>query len=339
MKQPTCTCASALLGALAVCITASPTLAQISAPSRVRSSATTTSTTAIVKPLADDFARLPQRVINSENRGAPLSGDALATANEQLRVSEMQARSGPGMPIERPGRTFASQRLATSTPMAGTECAESGRIGAPKGNVTPGGLISVRGCDLGRALGGIKMLGAFPGGSVSLEIVEWTPQLVLAKVPEGLRGVADQDVRIQYVASNGVPGNDQPARFAARRETIEVPDALLAVINCAHPQPSQCDYSDLLGSRWAYGDHSGADSQSGRDLWRITIGSAWQVDRIEARSVNAEPVILPHENGRQIVAVDWTSKPSDWSSLYHAQYYMRFFVTGPAGVALTTDID
>lgn len=281
------------------------------------------------------LARLPARVIDFQFRAMPLSGDALAAANEQVRVEASQAMLGPAPVVPPQGRSFGSRRLATPMPAIGVECVAARRIGVPKGNVTPGGLISVRGCDLGSGRGMLKMLGAFPGGAVALEIVEWTPQLVLAKIPDDIRGATDQDVRIQFMGADRAVGNDQPACFQARRETVELPETLVANINCAKPQFAACSYQSLLGQRWASGWHSGTDSQWGRDLWRLTIGSAWELARIESRLNNAEAVALPHEGTQQNITVDWTSRGDGDVDYYQASYAMRFFVIGPVGVAFT----
>jgi hypothetical protein len=91
----------------------------------------------------------------------------------------------------------------------------------------------------------------------------------------------------------------------------------------------------VLGARWASAWHSGGDSQRGSDQWRLSVGPAWALERIEHRPGLglSEPRAQPPSGNQQIVNVDWVSRASDWG--FQAQYLVRFFVTGPAGVPFT----
>jgi hypothetical protein len=340
--------------ALAISLLATTTMAsaQVSAPSRSMRATLPPAEAQTTAPIARTpealFAQLPARVVTIPTRGGPLTGDALSRANEQLQATERET-----LATESVGGRDSARRLNDAAAGAGpasATCAQKYRIGLPKGNVTPGGLISVRGCDLGMARGGLNLLGAFPGGSIKLEIVEWTPALVLAKVPDTVRGVVDQDVQVQVIGAGGVVGNGQPARFFARRETVELPETLIANTYCSGKQYQQCDFVSLLGARWAVGKHWGTDSQSDRDLWRLSIGSAWQLERIESRAFSAEPLPLDtNEPGATMIAIDWRSVTSlspdigiftsVSSTIFQSSYALRFFVTGPAGVAFTTNAD
>ena len=294
----------------------------------------------IRRPDAAVLAKAPLKVIRvPRSHTAPPTGAALAAANAQVLADAhaAPARSGGlALPNSRP---MVGERMAvTGAAEASTVCIP-GSTSAPKGSITPGGRVSMRGCDLGSRRGEMRLLGQFPGGMVKLLVEEWTPQLAIASVPAELSGVLDQDVRIQLVPATGSPLKEQPGRFQARRETVELPDALFANVNCAHPQPSECQQETLLGARWAYAWHGGGDSQRGSDLWRLSVGTAWELERIEHRHSQglSEPQAQPRSGNQQIVSVDWESRPDDWG--YHAQYLLRFFVTGPAGVPFTAGLN
>jgi hypothetical protein len=240
------------------------------------------------------------------------------------------------MPKSRP---MVGERIAVTGAADAAAMCIPGNTGAPKGAITPGGRVSMRGCELGSRRGEMRMLGQFPGGRVKLVVEEWTPQLVIASVPAELRGVVDQDVRMQLVPATGTPPKEQPGRFQARRETVELPDALMANVQCAHPQPSDCKLESLLGARWAFAWHTGSDSQRGSDLWRLSLGPAWELERIEHRagSGSSQATAQPRQATQQIVSVDWISQQSE--TIFAANYLVRFFVTGPAGIPIAAGLN
>lgn len=292
--------------------------------------------TRIARPDAAVLAKAPLKVIRVPgSRAAPPTGAALAAANAQVlaEAHAAPARSG-GLPMPK-SRPMVGERIAVTGAAEASAVCIPGSTSAPKGAITPGGRVSMRGCELGSRRGEMRMLGQFPGGMVKLVVEEWTPQVVIAAVPAELRGVLDQDVRIQLVPAAGSAMKEQPGRFQARRETLELPDSLFANVNCAHPQPSECTQETVLGARWASAWHSGGDSQRGSDQWRLSVGPAWALERIEHRPGLglSEPRAQPPSGNQQIVNVDWVSRASDWG--FQAQYLVRFFVTGPAGVPFT----
>jgi len=294
----------------------------------------------IARPDAAVLAKAPPKVIRVPAVHAlPPAGAALAAANAQVLADAhaTPARSS-GLPMPK-SRPMVGERIAVTGAADAAAMCIPGSTSAPKGAITPGGRVSMRGCELGSRRGEMRMLGQFPGGMVKLTIEEWTPQLVIASVPAELRGVVDQDVRFQLIPAAGSAMKEQPGRFQARRETVELPDSLFANVNCAHPQPSECTQETVLGARWASAWHSGGDSQRGSDEWRLSVGRAWELERIEHRIGLglSEPRAQPHGGNQQIVNVDWVSRPDEWG--YHAQYLIRFFVTGPAGVPFTAGLN
>lgn len=309
----------------------------------------------LARPDVAALSKVPVQVIRvPASRPVPPTGAALRAANAQVlaEARAMPARSG-GMPLQRPGsppsakialpRSTDAVRIAAPGSADAAVTCIPGNASAPKGLITPGGRVSMRGCDLGSRPGEMRMLGQFPGGMVKLRIEEWTPQLVVALVPAELSGVTDQEIRMQLVPAAGTASKEQPGFFQARRETVALPDSLVTNLECAHPQPSECRLDSLLGTRWALGSHSGKDSQQGRDVWRLSVGRAWELDHIEHRPINGStsPAAQAPQGDQQIVNVDWGSQYGYGSSengLFHATYMLRFFVSGPAGVPFTAGL-
>lgn len=306
----------------------------------------------LARPDAAAMAKAPVKLVHvPASRARPPAGAALAATNAQTlaEAHAMPARTAglpqPRYPVPQaekialPGAGDSVKIAAPGLAPAAVTCIP-GNASAPKGAITPGGRVSMRGCDLGSRRGEMRMLGQFPGGMVKLTVEEWAPDLVIAMVPAELRGVVDQDIRMQLVPAAGTPSKEQPGFFQARRETVELPDALVSNVECAHPQPSECWQQSLLGARWAAGSHRGGDAQHGRDSWRLSVGRAWELDHIETRLTGgaATPTSLAPQGDQQIVHVDWGSL-GDGTGMFYATYMLRFFVSGPAGVPFTAGIN
>jgi hypothetical protein len=274
--------------------------------------------------------------------GQPLAGAALQSANRALlieaRTPDRRVPSAPSAKL----RDLAGSG-AIDGGLAPGVCVRVALIASHRGQFTPGGLIAVRGCRLGHRRGTMHLLGNFPGGRVELDVVEWTDQMVAAEIPGSLKGVVDQEVRLQLVLADGQRSNEKPAQFLARRETLELPAYMVSNVNCAHPQPSRCETTSPLGADEIFGLHHGDDSQGGRDEWRLVLGSRWAVERIDylARVGEVQASVRPWLQGAQLLSVDWRSQRAGRSittSEYHAMYKLRLLVTGPAGVPLTADL-
>lgn len=273
--------------------------------------------------------------------GQPLAGAALERANRAL-LAEPRTPD----PRRTTAKTSSLHERARANNLVGNlapgVCVREAAIEVPKGQFTPGGLIVVRGCRLNDRPGSVHMMGMFPSGRVALEVVTWTDQAVAAMVPADLQGVLDQEVRFQLVLAQGQRSNERLVAFKARRETVELPARMVSNHICAAPQPSRCDNKDPRGVEVVNGFHQGDDSQFGRDIWHVSLGSSWALDRIDydMRVGILETRVGARQPGVQPLEVDWRSVGSGRniaSTAYAAKYEMRLFATGPAGVALTTE--
>jgi hypothetical protein len=293
--------------------------------------------TSAARAPADANDQRRRSVLIALPQGQPLAGAALQRANQTLLIeARTPDRRSPAAAPAKPRDLARSGALDGS--LAPGMCARPGWIAGPRGQFTPGGLIVARGCRLGDRRGEVHILGAFPGGRVVLDVVEWTDRMVAAEIPGELKGVVDQDTQLLLILADGQRSNERPMRFQARRETVALPDHMASRLNCAHPQPSGCYIDGPLLTGWHYGD----DSQGGRDTWGLVLGSSWAVGRIdyEKRVGDVQASVRKWTTGQQLLSVDWRSQlvgPGNTSSEYHAMYSLRLFVTGPVGVPLTAD--
>lgn len=143
------------------------------------------------------------------------------------------------------------------------------------------------------------------------------------------------------VTRDGQHAAERPARFLARRETRELPMSQVANLNCAHPQPSDCRVIRSDGAEWAWAEHSGTDAQGGRDEWALSFGSSFDLERIELKPGSASGQVnvaaAARRGAQQMVGADWRSMYVMAPNTHAARYAMRFFVTGPVGLAVVTD--
>jgi hypothetical protein len=291
-----------------------------------------------------------------EPASLPLAGAALAQANQQLlaQITPLrEATPSPAAPL--PTRQAADEgrhwgvgaRAAPAAAMpvdptvVSSGCINKGSISKPVGNLTPDGLVMLRGCDLGFAKGQVRMQGAFPNGYVLLKVHTWRSDLVVAEVPGDVQGVLDQSVRLAVVRSDGRLSNEVPGQFQARRVVLPIPNELVRVVNCARPQPSICEArTDSRGIPTLFAQHSGDDSQAGTDSWNFVLGNHWQMERVETDRAIGEVTVLRAGVGAG-VEVRWRSLP--WiqgevlfaPDLFAAGYRLQAFAIGPAGVPFT----
>lgn len=88
----------------------------------------------------------------------------------------------------------------------------------PFSSCNPGGAVMVKGENLGRTPGKLRLLGDFLDSPVYLQNIEWSEGGVGGQVPE-VRGAIDQEVRIQAVRPDGKVTNVIRCQFTATRET------------------------------------------------------------------------------------------------------------------------
>ena len=125
---------------------------------------------------------------------------------------------------KKPTRPVLSMPAPTHQTMApNLDCSNrSPTLFGVTGAVTPGQEITLSGACFGDQTGQVKLIGPFPGGSLSLTFSKWSAGKIIAAVP-AVRGVSDQTVAISVVTSAKVESPSKPVTFLSTRERVEVP--------------------------------------------------------------------------------------------------------------------
>jgi hypothetical protein len=220
------------------------------------------------------------------------------------------------------------------------------KITGIENSVTPGGHIGIKGegfTDIGYYGGTISLF--IPAlGTRDLSVVpqiyeNWSDNLIVAQVPEGIEGVLDQNASIQVMTGDGYNSNSWQVQFRAAREVRVLPGTYNRFKLCNNVGAA-CDhvcYYYKPKEDWAtfYGYHHtwccvGGDS--GTDWWvSQPLMNQWA---IEAR------VLLPYEGTSGCTQsfsddsqggtfkVNWNTK----SSGNTCRYDVIVYAVGPKGV-------
>lgn len=237
------------------------------------------------------------------------------------------------------------------------------RLERVSGDLTQGGTIVASGSCFGKTAGGVKMLGPFPNGAISLVVQSWTDQTVTAKVP-ALTGVPDQPVKIELVApAQGGQTNVSPdvsMIFVSQRRVANV-YTMVENLSCgagehpAMPNRGTWLYGTDLGYdcyptanvNWVLTTSAAVHNQlapdSGSDTWRVHMQPGWRFDHIDV-SDQADLVIDPSIDATNVSwTTTWHTVTASWSdfsagpgqrteilhSTYDGSYIVEVYGSGP----------
>ena len=188
-------------------------------------------------------------------------------------------------------------------------------IARARGDVTPGGTITLTGACFGSVSGHARMLGQFPGGTVDLAVRSWTDDSVTAVVPAGLSGVPD--LPVDLVLARARPNRSVHGeivslpvrmRFISARETTLNGYRYLNPLTCAggvdyrwdytadRPLQNGCGVGDALGAAlgndgrfgWANHMRENGKADSGIDRWQLRLPLGWRFDSLGLQAESAE---------------------------------------------------
>lgn len=119
--------------------------------------------------------------------------------------------------------------------------------------ITPGGYLTVSGKGFGDTVGQANVIGDFPGGAAPLRTVDWRDNEVYLLLPEGLRGVRDQQATLQIITRAGKTFRLDGGRFVAEREEVTLTSNLsrLVRVETAGIWPAELD-SNAAVVRYAH---------------------------------------------------------------------------------------
>ena len=225
-----------------------------------------------------------------------------------------------------------------------------------KQTLSPGDAVELDGQGFGAATGQAQLVGSFPGGSLNLQVNNWTAGKVTATVP-AVSGVLDQPAQLQLVSSTGVDANSMDVSFVATRETVNMPGSALQM-TC--PNSTQFDvctpYSGgtsatLNSVHESYCCFSGVN---GTDEYVATLGNGWHVQSVDFQLNNTDAFVYQSICLKDVMSLtsddlgtaSVASAPSTGSAFvdlkvsWHVnancspvEYTVSIAVTGPAGVA------
>lgn len=174
-----------------------------------------------------------------------LSGRVPATAS----LANAPAPTSPDLnrAVGAPGRALDAASVAQGPPSRYlTADAQAGYERRPLGvwfvngessyfPMTPGGYLTIAGKGFGERLGRVTMLGdpnvrARAPSEVRLLVTDWNDDEIYAQLPEGIRGMPDQDVRLQVMTHAGTVYLIDKGKFRAAREEMTVTTNLDRII-------------------------------------------------------------------------------------------------------------
>ncbi len=188
-------------------------------------------------------------------------------------------------------------------------------IARAKGDVTPGGMITLTGACFGSVSGHARMLGQFPGGTVDLAVRSWTDDSVTAVVPAGLSGIPDLPVDLVLARARPnrsvhgeIVSSPVRMRFIAARETTLSGYRYLNPLTCVggdtyswdyiadRPLQNACGVGDAWGAAlgnegrfgWASHMRKNGTADSGIDRWQLRLPLGWRFDSLGLQAESAE---------------------------------------------------
>lgn len=231
------------------------------------------------------------------------------------------------------------------------------------GTVTPGGTIVVHGGCFGALGGGVKLIGTFPGGSLTLNVSGWTDDTITATIP-AVRGVLDQNVQLR-LSRLIITGKDLqhsptvlsdlvPMHFTAIRETVPVDWRYVHTVTCANAPGSldapNCQTLYNSGGDWTYNtQYASHDAPNGVtagnvDTWQVQLPPGFVFDRLEIQSTpDGDSVTLEPTVNVALVTwrVAWKSAHQRLNQVENGKpvvfdyeegtYITTVYATGPAG--------
>jgi hypothetical protein len=268
--------------------------------------------------------------------------------------------SGQGVPTGDQKVAVQSSCLATLTSV----CKEIGCLCVPSpkleslvlGSVTPGGILIIKGCGFGVNQGQAFLTLENWNSDFALfgeakprplEVLEWHPTFIGAKVPEGISGVLDQQAKLQIKSQFGW-SNELTVNFVATKELVKVPSDLATVLSCGtDSNADSCnDWTDpddgdaffasgceatFCGSHYNCWGCIGNDT--GVDIFAVEpLNNTWVLESMTPwKDQTGGVVVLP--SNFPAGANSWTPTVS-WSVTPNDDVYYNVHVTasGPVGV-------
>ncbi len=143
-----------------------------------------------------------------------LISQALNQANSQAMADVRQLSMPSGAPVP---AGCTRRILAFGTVGANTSF-----------TVRPGQQVVLQGCFANAPQGSMHLNGIGGAGFIALQVLDWKPNYVTARVPMAISGVYDRPVRLQLRFGDGDFSNELTGQFVATRAKYEISGTALA---------------------------------------------------------------------------------------------------------------
>lgn len=155
--------------------------------------------------------------------------------------------------------------------------------GRPKNFVlSPGKPVTLTGLGFGGTMGQANAIGQFPGGALSLRVVDWHDDQVDAMVAPDVTGVPDQPVVVQIVTGAGKVFKLDGGRFYASRQEITLTTGIPRMVRLAAggPPTTMSDNGDVF--RMSSGDSINCFAAGADTLTTVDPGRGFVVTGLSA---------------------------------------------------------
>ena len=151
---------------------------------------------------------------------------------------------------------------------------------------TPGGAYVIDGLGFGAALGQVDLVSKqFPGGTLALQVSQWSDSRVQALIPEPIRGLPDQPVTLR-VTTRGGTLFPLDAQFVATREEIILhsADGSLPMTSAFTLELSnRADWQNIQTATGIYRNSVGPSlncPNTGNDMLTPTLPAGWTLSGV-----------------------------------------------------------
>jgi hypothetical protein len=214
--------------------------------------------------------------------------------------------------------------------------------------IEPTDTVRLTGCGFGKDPGEVRLLGAFPGGSLKLPVKHytypsgpyWYDGMIDVVVPS-VSAVNDHQAQLQVTTKSGKTSNLWPIKFQATRSTQVLPFTAFQV-SCSSAAPDGNNCNDKPSSGFtAKGFHMNKLGLSaGSDAFTTSLANGWYFDDFQF-GWDATPWNNQNDTIASCTHSEFVPSPNTvvanfkvtWLT-YGGQlhYSLKFVVTGPLGV-------
>ena len=232
-------------------------------------------------------------------------------AVSRLQPRKFTARRASTGPVVHQDVTIAARPGATFAHAANLCAQQSPEIERVRGDVTPGGVLTITGICFGTS-GNVRISGQFNGGGFDLRPESWSDAVVKARLVDyydlslnagktgGFQGSLDQPVELRLATHRTARGMtvvspnlvSAPVRlnYVAERATVNG-TGYVDTVACATGEPLDPRFAEFCGDRYAWasncqfgtcmvGYHVRKNAANGEDVFSVSLHHGFVLDNV-----------------------------------------------------------